>query len=188
MLNAAFTGTTVTQVRDGIYLIDVVARAEGGQRALSTLRTLQVPLPNGRTVPLTSSRPSSTQDYPLVWRRDRVPTLTVQADVARGLAEPVVDALAPAIANQCELPPATRSRSAASPRRAPRSQASVFAVVPLMLFLMLILLMIQLQSFQRLFLVMSVVPLGLIGVVAALLFSGSRSASSPFSASSPLSE
>ena len=50
-----------------------------------------------------------------------------------------------------------------------KSQASVLAVVPLMLALMLILLMVQLQSFQRLFLVLSVAPLGLIGVVLALL-------------------
>jgi multidrug efflux pump subunit AcrB len=53
-----------------------------------------------------------------------------------------------------------------------KSQASVIAVVPVMLFIMLTVLMVQLRSFQRLFLVLSVAPLGLIGVVAALLLSG----------------
>ena len=53
VLNAHITGTTVTQVRDFIYLIDVIARAQGGQSiSISSLRTLPVPLPNGRTIPL----------------------------------------------------------------------------------------------------------------------------------------
>ena len=52
-LNAVVTGTTVTQVRDSIYLIDVVARAEQVQRtSLESLRSLQIPLPGGRVVPL----------------------------------------------------------------------------------------------------------------------------------------
>ncbi|HEV2098018.1 MAG TPA: efflux RND transporter permease subunit, partial [Stellaceae bacterium] len=53
-----------------------------------------------------------------------------------------------------------------------KSSASVFAVVPFMLLLVLTILMFQLRSFQRLAIVLSVVPLGLIGVVAALLVSG----------------
>ena len=52
-LNAVVTGSTVTQVRDSIYLIDVVARAEQVQRtSLELLRSLQIPLSNGRVVPL----------------------------------------------------------------------------------------------------------------------------------------
>ena len=101
VLNAAMTGTTVTQVRDVIYLIDVLARAQGGQSlSVSSLRTLPVPLPNGRTIPLNQLATFEYgQDYPLVWRRDRLPTLTVQSDVAPGvLPEAVVDELTPAIA------------------------------------------------------------------------------------------
>ena len=52
-MNTVMSGAAVTQVRDGIYLVDVVMRATDEQRvSLSTLRTLQFPLPNGRTVPL----------------------------------------------------------------------------------------------------------------------------------------
>ena len=88
------SGHAVTQVRDDIYLVDVVARATDEQRvSLATLRTMQVPLPSGRTVPLSQFATFDyEQEYPLVWRRDRVPTLTVQADVAPGaLPETVVN-------------------------------------------------------------------------------------------------
>ena len=117
----------VTQVRDDIYLVDVVVRATDEQRvSLATLRTLQVPLPSGRTVPLSQFATFEyEQEYPLVWRRDRVPTLTVQADVAPGtLPETVVAALAPevdALPRACRgpiaSPSAARSRKARSRRR-----------------------------------------------------------------------
>ena len=80
------TGTPITQVRDNIYLINVITRAQDEQRvSLSTLRALQLPLPNGRTVPLSQVATFDfEQEFPLIWRRQRVPTLTVQADVASG--------------------------------------------------------------------------------------------------------
>ena len=86
VLNAVMTGTPITQVRDNVYLVDVIARAQDEQRvSLSTLQGLQLPLPNGRTVPLSQVASFDfVQEYRLVWRRQRVPTLTVQADVARG--------------------------------------------------------------------------------------------------------
>ena len=173
VMNAVITGVPVTQVRDDIYLVDVVARAVDEQRlSLSTLRTVQVPLPNGRTVPLSQVATFAfDQELPLIWRRDRVPTLTVQADVAHGaLPEAVVAALAPAVEKlNASLPPSYRIVVGGTVEESQNSQASVIAVVPLMLFLMITFLMIQLQSFSRLFLVLSVVPLGLIGVIAALL-------------------
>jgi multidrug efflux pump len=85
-LNAVMSGAPITQVRDGIYLINVVARANDEQRvSLSTLRSLQLLLPGGRTVPLSQIATFDfDQEFPLIWRRDRVPTLTVQADVNNG--------------------------------------------------------------------------------------------------------
>ena len=100
-LNASVTGSTVTQLRDDIYLINVVARATDDQRvSFESLSSLQVPTPSGRMVPL---RQFATfvedQEFPLVWRRDRIPTLTVRADVTRGvLPDVVVGALAPKVA------------------------------------------------------------------------------------------
>jgi multidrug efflux pump subunit AcrB len=176
VLNTVISGTTVTQVRDDIYLVDVVARATDEQRvSLSTLRTLQVPLPSGRTVPLGQFATFEyKQEYPLIWRRDRVPTLTVQADTAAGaLPETVVTSLAPAVETLSKTLPASYNIVVGGTvEESKKSQASVIAVVPIMLLIMLTVLMVELQSFQRLFLVLSVAPLGLVGVVAALLLSG----------------
>ena len=172
-LNGVVTGTTVTQVRDSIYLIGVVARAEQAQRtSLESLRSLQISLANGRVVPL---RQIATfeydQEYPIIWRRDRVRTLTVQADVVPGVlpatavqaAQARIDKLA------ATLPNGYRIATGGSVEESGKAKASVLAVVPAMVLVVLTILIFQLQSFQRVLLVLSVAPLGLIGAVAALL-------------------
>jgi multidrug efflux pump len=173
VLNTVVSGAPVTQVRDGIYLVDIVMRAIDEQRvSLSTLRNLQFPLQNGRTVPLGQFAVLDfEQEFPLIWRRDGVPTLTLQADVTPGASpEGVIAALAPAVAKlEASLPKGYRIAVGGTVEESAQSQASVYAVVPLMLFITITVLMIQLQSFSRLFLVLSVVPMGLIGIVAALL-------------------
>jgi multidrug efflux pump subunit AcrB len=175
-LNTVVSGVTATQMRSGTWLVDVLVRASADQRmSLSTIRTLQVPLPNGRTVPLSQiASVDYGQEYPMVWRRDRLPTVTVQADLAPGTqAATVVQALAPQIqALNAGLPSGYQIAVGGTVEESSQAQASVAAVVPLMLVLILTVLMIQLQGFSRLFLVLSVAPLGLIGVVAALLLSG----------------
>jgi multidrug efflux pump subunit AcrB len=175
VLNTILSGASVTQVRDDIYLVDVVVRATDEQRvSLSNLRSLQVPVPGGRTVPLSQF---ATFEYeqvqPLIWRRDRVPTLTVLADIVPGtLPETVVTALSPSVETLTKsLPESYGIVAGGTVEESKKSQASVVAVVPMMLLIMFTILMFQLQSFQRLFLVLSVAPLGLIGVVAALLVS-----------------
>jgi len=177
VLNTNISGSTVTQVRDDIFLVDVVAREVGGQTlSTSSLQTLPVPLADGRTVPLNQIATFEFgQELPLIWRRDRVPTLTVQADVAPGvLPETVVGVLAERVAALAEgLPAGYSVELGGTVEESAQSRASVLAVVPLMLFLMLTLLMFQLRSFPLLVMVLSVVPLGLIGVVGALLVSGS---------------
>ena len=176
MLNQIVTGETITQVRDGIYLINVNLRATDEQRvSLATLRGLQLPLPNGRTVPLSQVATFDfDQEFPLVWRRQRVPTLTVQADItSKATPEGAVASVGPDIAQlAASLPPGYHIDVGGTVEESAKSQASVFALVPLMLFLMIIFLMAQLQSFSRLFLVLSIVPMGLIGIVGALLLFG----------------
>jgi multidrug efflux pump subunit AcrB len=176
VLNAVISGTPVTQVRDDIYLVNVVARATDEQRvSLDSLRNLQVPLPGGRTVPLSQFASFEyDQEFPLIWRRDRVPTLTVQAAIVGDkLPESIVTSLAPAIENlRRTLPPSYGLVVGGTVEESQKSQASVLAVVPVMLFVMFTVLMVQLRSFPRLFMVLSVAPLGLIGVVAALMLSG----------------
>jgi multidrug efflux pump subunit AcrB len=167
------TGVTATELRSGIHLVDVVVRASADQRmSLSTIRTLQVPLPNGKTVPLAQiAEVEYGQEYPVIWRRDRRPTVTVQADVVPGVqAATVVQAVAAKMESlNASLPYGYRIETGGTVEESVKGQVSVAAVVPLMLVLMLTVLMIQLKSFSRLFLVLSVAPLGLIGVVAALL-------------------
>jgi multidrug efflux pump subunit AcrB len=176
VLDANVTGTTVTQIRDDIYLVPVVVRERSGPTlSPATLRNLQIALASGRTVPLSQlASLEYVQTSPLIWRRDRVPTLTVQADVASGvLPDTVVERLAPAIAElRAGLPRGYDIAVGGTVEESELSRNSVFAVVPLMLLLMLTLLMFQLKSFQRLLIVLSIVPLGLVGVVAALLASG----------------
>jgi multidrug efflux pump subunit AcrB len=172
-LNTVISGVTATQIRSGIYLVDVLVRASADQRmSPATIRTLQVPLPNGKTVPLSQiATVDYGQEYPIVWRRDRRPAVTVQADLAPGIqAATVMDALAPKIAVlSTGLPYGYQIAVGGTVEESAKAQASVAAVVPMMLVLIFTVLMIQLQRFSRMFLVLSVAPLGLIGVVGALL-------------------
>ena len=173
VLNAAISGTPVTQVRDDIYLVNAVVRAADGERAsFQTLASLQVPTPSGRMVPLQQFASFvEEQEFPVVWRRDRVPTLTVRADVNPGvLPDDVVSALAPKIAEfGAKLTKPYKVETGGLFEESQISQASVFAVVPLMIVLMLLAMMVMLVSFRRLAMVMAILPLGLIGVVLSLL-------------------
>jgi multidrug efflux pump subunit AcrB len=173
LLNSKVTGTTVTQVRDDIYLVDVVARAIGTERAsFQTLGSLQIPTASGRMVPLRQFASfSEQQELPLIWRRNRVPTLTVRADVIPGvLPDTVVGALRPAIDEfAARLPAQYRVETGGIYEESAVSRESVFAVVPLMILLMLFFMMVLLVSFRRLAMVVGILPLGLVGVVLALL-------------------
>ncbi len=174
-LNGIVGGTTVTQVRDDIYLIDVVSRANATERqSIETLRDLQLPGTNGNSVPLAAvANFRYEMEQPVVWRRSRMPTLIVKAGI-RDTTQPatIVTQLEKDVAAySAELPVGYKVVVGGSVEDSAKSQAPIVAVVPLMLFVMATILMIQLQSFSRLFLVFAVAPLALIGVVAALLSS-----------------
>ena len=163
-------------MRDGIYLVDIVARAVPDERAkLETLRSLMIETPSGRSVPLEQfATISYGLEPPLIWRRQRLPTVTVQAETAPGIeAATVVRELAGEIAAfKAKLPPGYDVVAGGTVEDSAKAEASIFAVFPLMLLVMVTILMVQLQSFQRLFLVLATAPLALIGVAAALLVSG----------------
>ena len=175
-INTAISGQTITQVRDDIYLVNVVARATDAERvSLASLRNQQIPLRSGRTVPLSQlASLSFEQETPLMWRRDRVPTLTVQGDVPKGVApNEVVDHLEDRIAQlSASLPAGYHIAVGGTVEDSARAQASVFAVLPIMVMLMLFFLMLQLHSFSLMGLVLSVVPMCMIGVVGGLLLAG----------------
>jgi len=176
VLYSTYTGVRVTQVRQGIHLVDVVMRADPeGRSDVDSIGTLDIPLPKGGSVPLkTVADIGYTQDYPLIWRRNRIPTVTVQADVAPGfvpemismsLREPL-DKLGKSLAA------GIRIEEGGIIEESGKAQGATFATMPLMIVLMLVTLMLQLQSFRLLVLVLYVAPLGLIGVASALLASG----------------
>jgi multidrug efflux pump subunit AcrB len=114
---------------------------------------------------------SEEQEYPLVWRRDRVPTLTVRADVEHGvLSDAVAATLAPKVeAFAAKLPDGYSIETGGMYESSADGNEAVFNVVPLMIILMLTAMMIMLVSFRRLAMVVAIMPLGMIGVVLALL-------------------
>jgi len=171
-LFATASGLPITQVRDSIYLVNVVARAAADERAnVETLRSLQIPIGPNQTIPLASiANIEYRTTQPIIWRRDRETTITVQADVAEGvMADSVVDQASAKIDQLRHDNPNYRIEVGGSVEGAETGMGSVLEMIPLMAIVMVIILMFQLQSIQKLLLVISVVPLGLIGVVLVML-------------------
>jgi multidrug efflux pump subunit AcrB len=176
MLNNTVGGAVVTEMYDSIYLINIVARADHAERvAIETFQGLQLAGSDGQPVPLTAIALVQYQiEQPLIWRRDRQPTITLSASIY-GDFQPatIVRQLEPAVAKFKAALPATYSvQTGGAVEESAKGEEPIGSAVPLMLFLMATVLMVQLQSFQKVFLVVSVAPLGLIGVVAALLATG----------------
>ncbi|EFM55236.1 AcrB/AcrD/AcrF multidrug efflux protein [Brucella inopinata BO1] len=175
-LNGVVGGITITQVRDSIYLIDVIARAQAHERdSIDTLQSLQIATGNGTSVPLAAIANFRYElEQPVIYRRSRIPTITVAAGIIdKTMPDTIARDLGPVIKTFADkLPAGYYIQTAGTVEESGKSQGPIAAVVPLMLFVMATVLMVQLQSFQRLFLVVAVAPLGLIGVVAALLPSG----------------
>lgn len=177
VLNEIVQGQTVTYVRDDIYLVDVIGRASTAERgSIDTLLNLQLSSGSGQTIPLSSVATFRYElEQPTIWRRDRTPTITIKAAITDATQPAtIVDALAADVAKfEKTLPVGYGVKVGGSVEESAKSQGPIARVAPVMLFFMATLLMIQLQSFNRLFLVFAVAPLALVGVVAALLISNS---------------
>ena len=177
MLNGTVGGMPITQVRDSIYLVNVTVRASEGERgAIETLQNLQLLNKAGQPVPLAAIATFAYElEQPAVWRRNRLPAITVKADIRGGsLPATVVEQLEPDIKKFTgRLPAGYRLAIGGPVEESAKSQGPIFAVVPLMMLTMATILMLQLRSFNLLFLVASVAPLALIGVALALLLSNS---------------
>ncbi|MDC9812754.1 MULTISPECIES: efflux RND transporter permease subunit [Rhizobium] len=174
-LNGIVEGSTATQIRDDIYLVNVIGRASASERdSVQTLQNLQLSTSNGKVVPLSAVANFRYElEQPTIWRRDRQPTITLKAAVI-GSTQPatIVDQLKPKVEEfQKNLPVGYKVEVGGAVESSADAQGPIAAVAPLMLFTMATILMIQLQSFSRLFLVFAVAPTALIGVVAALLLS-----------------
>ncbi|MGF6696473.1 multidrug efflux pump [Paraburkholderia sp. MM5496-R1] len=174
-LAMTLSGYTVTQYRERDKLINVDLRAPKSERVNpAQLTSLAIPTPHG-PVPLGSlGHVRNTLEYGVIWQRDRQPTITVQADVrgdAQGIdvTHDIERALA---AETARLPVGYRIQVGGAVEESVKGQTSINAEMPLMIIAVLLLLMIQLKNFARTFIVVLTAPLGLIGVVAALLLFG----------------
>ena len=174
-LAMTLSGYTVTQYRERDKLINVSLRAPREERVdPARLATLAMPTANG-PVPLGSiGQVKYDLEYGVIWERDRQPTITVQADVIGGAQgidvtraiDKKLDTL------RAELPVGFRIEVGGPVEESAKGQTSINAQMPLMAVAVLTLLMVQLQSFARVLMVVLTAPLGLIGVVAALLLFG----------------
>ena len=174
-LQTLLSGLTITQYREGIEHIDVVARAVPDERlALGRLPALTITTRNGVPVPLSQiARLHYEFEEPILWRRNRDLVLTARGDIVDGVQAPDVstEVLAKLGGIEDALPYGYHIETGGSIEESAKANAALAAVFPAMAVVMLALLMIQLQSFSRLALVFVTAPLGLIGATGALLLS-----------------
>jgi len=174
-LQTLVSGYTITQYREGIERIGVVARAVPSERLdLDRLPDLTITTRNGVAVPLSQVAKLSYEfEEPILWRRNRDLVLTVRSDVIDGVQAPdVSNEVAPKLQSIKDvLPYGYRIETGGSIEESAKANVALVAVFPVMIIAMLVLLMIQLQSFSRLALVVVTAPLGLIGATGALLIS-----------------
>ena len=167
------SGTVIGQYREGERLLDIVLRQPEEERRLITdLAKAYVPTASGRSVPLTQvARMEFGWEPGVLWREGRSFAVTVQGDVAEGLQGPTVTAQVwPQLQRlAAQMPPGYAIQIAGAVEESSKGQGSIAAGVPLMLFVIFTLLMLQLQSFSRAMLVFLTGPLGIAGVAAALL-------------------
>jgi multidrug efflux pump len=172
-LQSSLSGVPVTYYRERDQLIEVSLRGPADERArLSLLESLAVPTPSGQSVPL--SQIATVQygfEEGIIWRRNRLPTVTVRGDIYGGITPATVTAqISPQLdAVRAQLPAGYRLDVGGAVEESAKGQGSVNAGMPLFLLVVLTVLMIQLRSFSRTLLVFLTAPLGLIGVTLFLL-------------------
>jgi len=167
------SGSTVGQYREGDKLIDIVLRQPADERnAITDLATAYLPTASGRSIPLSQiAKTEFTWEPGVIWREGRKFAVTVQGDVVEGLQGPTVTAQVwPELQKlKQRMPPDYGIEIAGAVAEASKGQGSIAVGVPVMLFIMFTLLVLQLQSVSRAFLVVLTAPLGIAGVAGALL-------------------
>ena len=173
---AVVSGIPIGQYRENDRLIDVTLRAPAAERAsLVALGEVAVPASNGRSLPLAQvATIGEVMEEPILWRRSRDLTMIVRADIVDSVQAPdVTMAIEPALAAiRAGLPPGYRIETGGAWEENTKAQASIAVGMPLVLGVIVALLMLQLKSFSRSFMVLLTAPLGLVGVAFALLVFG----------------
>ncbi len=172
-LNTVWSGTTVTSLRDNDRLVDVVLRANDSERLnLATLSSLTVEGRGGEKVPLSAvATPTWGVDDPVLWRRQRLPFITVQTDLAPGMrAEGVSNGLRPMVDQlRAGLPTGYSIVEGGVVAESEKGNSSVLNILPVTLGIMLLLLMLQLRRYSRMLLALFMAPFGLPGIVMVML-------------------
>lgn len=176
VLATNFSGTPATTIRDGKRNVNVVMRGVKTERFdIEAISNLQISTPVSQSIPL---RQIASVSYgvqePIIWKRKREPLITVQADIQQGLQPASVSEQLSAKINSFResLPTGYRIEEGGAVEESEKGNQSIMAVIPYMLMVMVTLLMIQLRSFTRVALALLMAPFGLIGVVAAMLPTG----------------
>ncbi len=172
-VNTLLTGTAVGQYRENDKLIDILVRQPLEERAtIDALNQANIPTAGGKSVPLAQvARVSLAWEPGVVWREDREWAITVQSDVADGIQGPTVSSqISPQLdAIRAQLPAGYAIELAGAAADSSKAQDSIAANVPLVIFIIFTLLMLQLHSFSRAMLVFLTGPLGVAGAAVALL-------------------
>lgn len=166
-------GATVSQLREHENLIDIVARAVPEERLdLDTVKDVNIFTHHGTVVPLSQvAKVGYELEDPVLWRRNRDMAITVRADVKDGeQGVSVTKAIIPHLENiEAKLPAGYRIDVGGAVEESDKANRALLAVAPVMLVTILLILMLQLQNFSRMWMVFLTAPLGLIGVVGGLL-------------------
>ncbi|MGR4863611.1 efflux RND transporter permease subunit [Caulobacter sp. LARHSG274] len=172
-LQFLLTGIPVTQVREDIRSVEVVARTTGQDRLdPARLGAFTLVGASGERIPLDQiGRAEVRMEDPILRRRDRLPTITVRGDIDERLQPPDVSAqvlkeLKPVIA---ALPAGYRIEMGGSIEEAAKANVALAAVFPLMFILMMVVIIFQVRSLSAMFMVLLTAPLALVGVVPTLL-------------------
>jgi multidrug efflux pump len=172
-LQTLLTGQTISQFRDQSETIQVVARAIESERAsLDQFSDLTLFNASGEAVSLSQvGRIESRLEQPIVWRRNQERSLTVRCDIADGKQAPDVSArIDKALGDlKSTLPPGYRIEMGGAVEESAKANKALFAMFPIMILIMLTLLMSQVHSFKKAFLIFGIAPLGLIGAATFLL-------------------
>ena len=139
---------------------------------MTDLAAAYLPTSSGRWIPLSQiARTELAWEPGVLWRENGDFAVTVQGDVVEGVQGPTVTAqIWPEMQKlKARLPLGYDIQIAGAVAESGKGQASIAAGVPVMLFIMFTLLMLQLQSVSRSILVVLTAPLGIAGVAAALL-------------------
>jgi multidrug efflux pump len=175
-LQSQVSGIPVSEFREDDKTIDLRFRLDAEDRMnLSGIKSLNIPLGNGRTVPLEQiATVNFGTENGLIWRRNLKPTITVQAETVAGVTgNDATEAVYKDLKDiRASLPSGYSISLGGTAERSNASTKYILQMVPVMLIITVILLMFQLQNVSRMFLTLLTAPLGLIGIIVSLIFFG----------------